>query len=377
MRAGVPAIQKPHHEDGQLPAQQVLKKWVDSVRQEVNQWRMYAGIPPVKDPRHFEKEADSLRQEAKEWRMRVGIPTIQEPESQTSPVVPDPPISVVLTPIALPPAIIPTEMPSQPQIPPPPTFDPFDSQSYIDIYMAMNDFGGMIDMGMGMNFGMDGDGDDRQRGASAMDFETDFSDEDFDFFDRPPDVVPSAPLRMPNAPSASMLLELHPGSGLAPAAGRAPMPTAMAPTFSLPIPIAGFRDRLKVDAAPMNQGGMPMGGLSRTSQMQGGMGFSPGMMPGPGMGTRRVASNLMLNPNLGVNGQPMIIQQQMQQQQIRMEQQHTQQQRQKMEMVMMNRQPGNPQSSAVLRTGSADQPGSDASDWDDSGWCGSPPPFLK
>ncbi|KAJ7913600.1 hypothetical protein B0H13DRAFT_471068 [Mycena leptocephala] len=371
MRAGVPAIQKPHHEDGQLPAQQSLKKWVDSVRQEVNQWRMCAGIPPVKDPRHFEKEADSLRQEAKEWRMRAGIPTIQEPESQTSPVVPDPPpISVVLTPIPLPPTIIPTEMPSQPQIPPPPTFDPFDSQSYMDIDMAMNDFGGMggmIDIGMGMNFGMDGDGDDRQRGASAMDFGTDFSDDDFAFFDRPPDVVPSAPLRMPNAPSASMFLELHPGSGLTPTAGRAPMPTAMAPTFSLPVPIAGFCDRLKVDdAAPMNPGGMPMGGLSRTSQMQGDMGFSPGMMPGLGMGTRRVASNLMLNPNLGVNGQPMIIQQQMQQQQIRMEQQHTQQQRQKMEMVMMNRQPGNPQSSAVVRTGSADQSGSDASDWDDS-----------
>jgi mediator of RNA polymerase II transcription subunit 13 len=112
-------------------------------------------------------------------------------------------------------------MQALPQIPQPQNFNPFDSQSYMDIDLVMNDFGGMggmIDVGMGMNFGMGGGGDDLQR-ASAMDFETDFTDDDFSFFDRPPDVVPSAPLRMPGgAPSTSMLPELHPGAGLTPAA---------------------------------------------------------------------------------------------------------------------------------------------------------------
>ncbi|KAJ7935391.1 hypothetical protein B0H13DRAFT_2305044 [Mycena leptocephala] len=68
-------------------------------------------------------------------------------ESRTSPVVPDPPpIPVNPTPIALPPAIVPTEMQTQPQLPPPTSFDPFDSQ-YMDIDMAMNDFGNMSGMG--------------------------------------------------------------------------------------------------------------------------------------------------------------------------------------------------------------------------------------
>ncbi|KAJ7799951.1 hypothetical protein B0H14DRAFT_3113979 [Mycena olivaceomarginata] len=151
-------------------------------------------------------------------------------ENRTSPVVADlppiPDVPVAPTPITLPPAVVPAEMQALPQIPQPQSFDPFDSQSYMDIDLAMNDFGGMggmIDMGMGMNFGMGGGGDDRQR-ASAMDFETDFTDDDFSFFDRPPDVVPSAPLRMPGgAPSTSMLPELHPGAGLTPAAGPAPL----------------------------------------------------------------------------------------------------------------------------------------------------------
>lgn len=151
-------------------------------------------------------------------------------ENRTSPVVADlppiPDVPVAPTPITLPPAVVPAEMQTLPQIPQPQSFDPFDSQSYMDIDLAMNDFGGMggmIDMGMGMNFGMGGGGDDRQR-ASAMDFETDFTDDDFSFFDRPPDVVPSAPLRMPGgAPSTSMLPELHPGAGLTPAAGPAPL----------------------------------------------------------------------------------------------------------------------------------------------------------
>ncbi|KAJ7822118.1 hypothetical protein B0H14DRAFT_3732737 [Mycena olivaceomarginata] len=129
--------------------------------------------------------------------------------------------SVAPTPVTLPPAVVPAEMQPPPQIPQAQGFDPFDSQSYMDIDLAMNDFGGMggmIDMGMGINFGMGGGGDDRQR-ASAMDFKTDFTDDDFSFFDRPPDVVPSAPLRMPSGvPSTSMLPELHPGAGLTPAA---------------------------------------------------------------------------------------------------------------------------------------------------------------
>ncbi|KAJ6543928.1 LIM-domain binding protein-domain-containing protein [Mycena capillaripes] len=114
---------------------------------------------------------------------------------------------------------------------------------------------------------------------------------------------------------------------------------------------------------PMNPGampGMPMGGLTHNPQMQGGMGFPGGMMPGPGMAVRRVASNPTLNPNLGVNGQSMMIQQQIQQQQqqqqqMRMQQQQQQARQQQMELAMMNRQPGNPQNSAVVRTGSAGQ----------------------
>ncbi|KAJ6534040.1 mediator complex subunit 13 C-terminal-domain-containing protein [Mycena vulgaris] len=142
-------------------------------------------------------------------------------ESRTSPVVSDPPpIPVVPTPIVLPPAVVTA---SQPAAPPPTTFDPF-AQSYMDIDITMDGFGGMggmIDMGMGMSFGMGGGADDsRQRGGTAMDFDTDFTDDDFSFFDRPPSVVPSAPLRMSSAQS---LPEPHPGAGLTPAAGPAPL----------------------------------------------------------------------------------------------------------------------------------------------------------
>ncbi|KAJ7496590.1 mediator complex subunit 13 C-terminal-domain-containing protein [Mycena latifolia] len=152
-------------------------------------------------------------------------PFVPPSESRTSPVVSDPPpIPVVPTPIALPPAVASAAMQSQPQPPPPTTFDPF-TQSYMDIDMTMDDFGGMggmIDMGMGMNFGMGGGGNDRQHGATAMDFDTDFTDDDFSFFDRPQSIMPSAPLPMSSAPSSS-LPEPHPGAGLTPAAGPAPL----------------------------------------------------------------------------------------------------------------------------------------------------------
>ncbi|KAJ7750136.1 mediator complex subunit 13 C-terminal-domain-containing protein [Mycena maculata] len=153
-------------------------------------------------------------------------------ESRTSPAVSDsPPIPIPIppTPISLPPPTVPAEIQSAPQAPPPapppPSFDPYDP-SYMDIDMPMHDFGtgmgGMIDMDMGMDFGMSGGGDDsRQRGAAGMDFETDFTDDDFSFFDRAPNVVPSAPLRIPSGPSS--LPEPHPGAGLTPAAGPAPL----------------------------------------------------------------------------------------------------------------------------------------------------------
>ncbi|KAJ7672102.1 mediator complex subunit 13 C-terminal-domain-containing protein [Mycena rosella] len=146
-------------------------------------------------------------------------------QSRTSPVVSDPPpIPVVPTPIVLPPTVAPVAMQSQPQPPQPPTFDPF-AQSYMDIDMAMDGFGGMggmIDMGMSMNFGIGGGGDDSRQRGPAMDFDTDFTDDDFSFFDRPPSAPPSAPMRMSSAPSSS-LQEPHPGAGLTPAAGPAPL----------------------------------------------------------------------------------------------------------------------------------------------------------
>ncbi|KAF7350887.1 Mediator of RNA polymerase II transcription subunit 13 [Mycena sanguinolenta] len=150
-------------------------------------------------------------------------------ESRTSPVVADPPpitaVPAAPAPITLPPAVVPAQIQDLTQVSQAPSYDPFDSQSYMGIDM-MNDFGGMgsmssmIDMGMGMSFGMGGG--DRQRGGTAMEFETDFTDDDFNFFDRPQDVTPSAPLRMSGAPT-SMLSEPHPGAGLTPAAGPAPL----------------------------------------------------------------------------------------------------------------------------------------------------------
>ncbi|KAJ7252420.1 mediator complex subunit 13 C-terminal-domain-containing protein [Mycena haematopus] len=151
-------------------------------------------------------------------------------ESRTSPVVADPlpipAVPVAPAPITLPPAVVPAQIQDLTQVSQTPSYDPFHSQSYMDIDM-MNDFGGMggmsgmIDMGMSINFGMGGG--DRQRGGSAIDFETDFTDDDFSFFDRPPDAAPSAPLRLPGAPSTPMFPEPHPGGGLTPAAGPAPL----------------------------------------------------------------------------------------------------------------------------------------------------------
>ncbi|KAJ6497407.1 mediator complex subunit 13 C-terminal-domain-containing protein [Mycena sanguinolenta] len=150
-------------------------------------------------------------------------------ESRTSPVVADPPpipdVPAAPAPITLPPAVVPAQIQELAQVSQAQSYDPFDSQSYMGIDM-MNDFGGiggmssMIDMGMSMNFGMSGG--DRQRGGTAMDFETDFTDDDFNFFDRPQDVAPSVPLRMSGAPT-SILSEPHPGAGLTPAAGPAPL----------------------------------------------------------------------------------------------------------------------------------------------------------
>ncbi|KAJ6488252.1 mediator complex subunit 13 C-terminal-domain-containing protein [Mycena vitilis] len=162
-------------------------------------------------------------------------------EDRTSPEVADPPpVPVVPTPMILPPPVVPQ---TQSQIPPPQSYDPFDSQSYMDIDMAMNDFGGMggmIDMGgMGMNFGMGGSGDDRQRGASAMDFDTDFTDDDFSFFDRAPDVAPPVPLRMHNPPPVAMLPEPHPGGGLTPAAGPAPLGLGIGGMMDMSPPLFG------------------------------------------------------------------------------------------------------------------------------------------
>ncbi|KAJ7198471.1 hypothetical protein GGX14DRAFT_665621 [Mycena pura] len=155
--------------------------------------------------------------------------TVLPNESRTSPVVPDPPLIPDVT--APTPAVTSNELKSEAQAPqlPPPTFDPFDSQAYMDIDIAMNELGGignmggMIDIGMGMNFGI-GDGrDDRQREAASLDFETDFTDDDFSFFDRPQHVVPAVPLSIPRAPSAVSLTESYPGAGLTPAAGPAPL----------------------------------------------------------------------------------------------------------------------------------------------------------
>ncbi|KAJ7727893.1 LIM-domain binding protein-domain-containing protein [Mycena metata] len=117
---------------------------------------------------------------------------------------------------------------------------------------------------------------------------------------------------------------------------------------------------------PMNPAGlppgMPMGGLTHNPQMQGGMAFSPNMMPAPSGMVRRVASNPSLNPGLGLSGQ-MMQQQQLQRQQHQQIQQmqharqqqhqHQQQQQREMELAMMNRQPSNAQNAALARSASA------------------------
>ncbi|KAJ7286899.1 hypothetical protein C8J57DRAFT_1460386, partial [Mycena rebaudengoi] len=129
------------------------------------------------------------------------------PSEMTSPAAEPTPMTL---PAAAPTTLIPpapsAQAQTQPLAPaaaPAPTGFEFDSQ-YIDMSMAMDGFDGMSMMGMdmGMNFGMDG-GADGQRGATAMDFDTDFTDDDFNFFDRPENP--------------------HPGAGLTPAAGPAPL----------------------------------------------------------------------------------------------------------------------------------------------------------
>ncbi|KAJ7647889.1 mediator complex subunit 13 C-terminal-domain-containing protein [Roridomyces roridus] len=143
---------------------------------------------------------------------QVDPPFTLPTEDRTSPEVADPP--PVSAPVVPPPAIVPAaQVVSQPA--PPATYDPFDT-SYMDIDMAMNSFGVDMDvgmMGMGMNFGMGMNGG-QQRGG-GMDFDADFTDDDFSFFDRVP--VASAPLSVPILP------EPHPGAGLTPAAGPTPL----------------------------------------------------------------------------------------------------------------------------------------------------------
>ncbi|KAK7061253.1 LIM-domain binding protein-domain-containing protein [Favolaschia claudopus] len=104
-------------------------------------------------------------------------------------------------------------------------------------------------------------------------------------------------------------------------------------------------------------GGMSMGGLPHSAQMQPGMAFNPGMMPGgPGALVRRAVSNPNLNPNLGSLNTQAMMQQQLirQQQQMQIQQQHAQQERQRMEIAMMRGSgpPGTPQNPAVGRPGS-------------------------
>ncbi|KAF7362482.1 Mediator of RNA polymerase II transcription subunit 13 [Mycena venus] len=253
-------------------------------------------------------------------------------ESRTSPVVPDPPpipmpdVPVVPTPIALPPAVVPTEMQGLPlpqvPLPQPPSFDPFDSQSYMDIDMAMNDFGvgmpgsSMIDMGMGLNFmgmGMGGAGDDnRQRGgggaSSAMDFETDFTDDDFSFFDRPPVPSAAAPLPIPGggAPSgpgsASMLPDLHPGAGLTPAAGPAPLGfggiTGMSPPlFESPAPHPHPGDWAAA-AGVFTPGGPEMHHMHQMHHMMAGMPDLLPPSPGETPNSHGGASSVPATPNV-------------------------------------------------------------------------------
>ncbi|KAK7057786.1 mediator of RNA polymerase II transcription subunit 13 [Favolaschia claudopus] len=160
-------------------------------------------------------------------------------DGRTSPVTSTGPpiVPAAPQPTTLPPAVVPPQQPPvQVQQQQPQTFDPFGDQSYMDIDMAMNDFGsmsGMIDMGMGMNFSMSGAGTDRQREASLMDYDADFTEDDFSFFDHP--VVPHAPLPLTSETATSMTEQHHFTSGLTPAAGPAPLSFGGLPGMSPPL----------------------------------------------------------------------------------------------------------------------------------------------
>ncbi|KAF7290083.1 Mediator of RNA polymerase II transcription subunit 13 [Mycena chlorophos] len=107
-------------------------------------------------------------------------------ESRTSPVVPDP------TPIPAP--VVNTQ----------PPLDSY-TQSYMDIDMAMTSFGSMNDMiDLDMDFGMGSTtgaarGVQQQRGAvpTTMDFETEFTEDDFSFFDAPAMAAQPVPMAPP------------------------------------------------------------------------------------------------------------------------------------------------------------------------------------
>ncbi|KAJ7188980.1 hypothetical protein C8R46DRAFT_877203 [Mycena filopes] len=170
-------------------------------------------------------------------------------ESRTSPVVPDPPpIPLVPTPIAHPPAVPAVLQQSQPHAQQSTNgFDPFNP-SYMNMDIDMSDFGVGMGMGIGggMNINMDmsmgmGMGFDGGRGASAMDFDTDFTDDDFSFFDRPQEsVVAPAPVAT-NALSSVLPIptEPHPGAGLTPAAGPAPLGGMMGMGLGMSPPLFG------------------------------------------------------------------------------------------------------------------------------------------
>ncbi|KAJ7072913.1 mediator complex subunit 13 C-terminal-domain-containing protein [Mycena amicta] len=135
-------------------------------------------------------------------------------ESRTSPVMPDPV-----------PEVEPPAPPPQQTQPPATTFDPF-SQSYMDMdidmtmnsFGAMNDMSGMIDLTMDIDFGIGNAAtataaQRRGAAATAMDFETDFTDDDFSFFDQPRIIPTVAPLPMHSA--APTTLPFHAPSSVA------------------------------------------------------------------------------------------------------------------------------------------------------------------
>ncbi|KAJ7831846.1 hypothetical protein B0H14DRAFT_3713105 [Mycena olivaceomarginata] len=86
---GLPAVEEPHRVDGQLPAQKSLKQEVDSLRQEVNEWRMRAqwraraGVPSMEDTRRpdgFDVKPQTLMQVVSHQELlRIGLPTVEEP----------------------------------------------------------------------------------------------------------------------------------------------------------------------------------------------------------------------------------------------------------------------------------------------------------